>query len=101
MENTIENARKFVDVAQPIYWSIGSINPLDPDNLDLFKSVIPKMLVAYASQLSPVPDRIKIVVPSELGGMTNYRDGWNACLKSIRTLNPGAEVVEVDKNETK
>lgn len=54
----------------------------------------------YAKQ-SHVAERIKIVVPSELGGMTNYRDGWNACLKSIRTLNPGAEVVEVDKNETK
>ena len=59
-------------------------------------------MVAYASQLSPVPDRNRIVVPSEMTTST-YTDGvhtdcvtWNNCIKSIRTLNPGAEVVEAD-----
>ena len=62
-------------------------------------------MVAYASQLSPVPDRIKIVVPSDdkirywvkenlpfQSETSIVTTKW--LIESIRTLNPGAEVVE-------
>lgn len=163
MINSIENARKFLepnpDDQNIPHWSVAVTDYME------------KKLVAYASQItpsSPVSERIKIVVPSDvqiqkeyssnmaildelsssdifqygvqwvIGRLKSYTlisdddirrlfrnksncyaDTWvrmgrkmlegdviqamteDAVIELIRTLNPGAEVVEADKNGTK
>ena len=115
MENTTENALDFMIKELNIKSAI-SIATIDHDYI--------KCMVAYASQITPsVSERIKIVVPSEdeiwslaLSAYPKqeyqlpeakaerkritFYNASKTIIKSIRTLNPGAEVVEADQNET-